>query len=189
MRSAICSASGPGTDTNERRRSSLRPKPPSASWSRTAPTAPRSRRGGSPRPIIAARSTSPATRRAITTCSTSPGRTSSREIAQSFADAGAEILATNTLQRQPDQPGRLRRRASGPRDQRRRRADHPRGRRCATRRTAALGRRRARADQQDPVALARRQRSRLSRGRFRHSVATSMSSRSRRWSKAASISC
>ena len=34
-------------------------------------------------------------------------------------------------------------------------------------RQAALGRRRARADQQDPVAIAQRQRSRLPRGRFR----------------------
>jgi hypothetical protein len=57
----------------------------------------------------------------------------------------------------------------GRRHQPRRGADHPRGRRplFAEGRQAALGRGRARADQQDAVAVARRQRPRLSRGRFR----------------------
>ncbi len=69
---AICHLLGlrPREETSEHRRTAYKPPPPNASWSRTAPTGPRSRRAASRRPIIAATSTSPATRRAITTFST-----------------------------------------------------------------------------------------------------------------------
>ena len=65
------------------------------------------------------------------------------------------------LQRQPHQPGRLCRRASGRRHQPRLGPHHPRGRRPlhGQGRPAALGRRSARPDEQDAVAIAGRQRS------------------------------
>jgi 5-methyltetrahydrofolate--homocysteine methyltransferase len=67
------------------------------------------------------------------------------------------------LQRQPDQPGRLRRRTSGARDQPSpRRGSRARSPTSGGERTAPpLRRRRDRADQQDAVAVARRQRPRL----------------------------
>ena len=131
--------------------------------------APRSRRASWPRPIIAAPSTSPATRRAITTCSTSPGRiwsarsrrasptpapTSSPPTPSTPTGSARPIMAPSIWSATSTSP----RRGSSARSPTRERDGRP----------PALRRRRARADQQDPVAVARRQRSRLSRGRFRH---------------------
>ena len=94
------------------------------------------------------------------------------------------------LQRQRHQPGRLWRRGFRRADQPRLGRNHPRGRRSLfrERRQGPLGRRRARADQQDPVAFAQRQRSRFPRSRLSTRSRPSIASRSTRWSTAASTS-
>ncbi|KAK0331653.1 hypothetical protein LTR94_028058, partial [Friedmanniomyces endolithicus] len=87
---------------------------------------------------------------------------------------GSGYRGNQHLLRQPHQPGRLRRRRAGARDQRgerEARASHRRrisgeGRRKRDL-ASPLRRGRDRPDQQDAVAVARRQRSRLSRDRLR----------------------
>ena len=81
-------------------------------------------------------------------------------IADSFAEAGADILATNTFNANRISQADYGAEQLVPRDQPRRRADRPPRRRPPhrRRRQAALGRGRDRADQQDPVAVAAGQR-------------------------------
>ena len=113
------------------------------------------------------------------------------EIAESFACAGADILATNSFN-----ANRISQADYG--------AEHlVREMNVASARIIAetadrhsqkdgrapVRRRRGRADQQDPVAVAQGQRSRLSAKSISISSATSMSSRSRPWSRAAPRSC